>query len=865
MWAHGRIAAALHSLHRVMAGYPFKEIEAKWQAHWESQATFRVPKTVDTSKPKYYVLDMFPYPSGAGLHVGHPEGYTASDIVARYKRMRGFNVLHPMGWDAFGLPAEQYAIRTGTHPRITTERNVNRFREQLKSLGFSYDWEREIDTTDPAYYKWTQWIVKQLFERGLAYQEELPVWWCPELGTTLANEEVIDGKSEVGGFECVRRPLRQWVLKITEYADALLAGLDDLDWPSSTKEMQRNWIGRSEGAEIDFPVAGHPGVELRVFTTRPDTLFGATYMVLAPEHDLVAKLTTPEQRAAVEAYREAASRKSELERTELQKEKTGVFTGAYAVNPATGREIPIWIADYVLAGYGTGAIMAVPAQDQRDFEFAAKFGLPVIRTVQPPADFDGKSAWLGDGIVINSGFLNGKSVEQAKAAMIEWLERQGHGERRVNYRLRDWLFSRQRYWGEPFPIVFVDGEAKTVSDGELPVRLPELEDFKPSGSPEGPLAKAGAWLETVDPETGKKARRETNTMPQWAGSCWYYLRFIDPHNDERLVDPALEKYWMPVDLYIGGSEHAVLHLLYARFWHKVLYDAGVVSTPEPFMKLVHQGIILGELEFTVNGERVPEEQVEKQGDKFVLRDRPDVVVEARAYKMSKARGNVVNPDEIVARYGADAFRLYEMFMGPLEQVKPWNTRGVEGTHRFLNRAWRLVAGSDADDGGNVPALVDTPPTREQSRLLHQTIAKVTDDIEAMRFNTAISALMELTNAAYKWPSLPRAVAEPYVLLLSPLAPHLAEELWQRLGHGESLAYHAWPVADPALLKADVLEIPVQVNGKVRGKISVPAEAHEDEVIEIAKADQNVGKHLAGQSVKHAIYVRGRIVNFVVGR
>jgi len=847
-----------------MAAYPFKEIEAKWQAHWESQATFRTPAKVDTSKPKYYVLDMFPYPSGDGLHVGHPEGYTATDIVARYKRMRGFNVLHPMGWDAFGLPAEQYAVRTGTHPRITTKRNIQRFREQLKSLGFSYDWEREVNTTDPGYYKWTQWIFKQLFDRGLAYQEELPVWWCPELGTTLANEEVIDGKSEVGGFDCVRRPLRQWVLKITQYADQLLQGLDGLDWPNSTKEMQRNWIGRSEGAEIDFAVAGHSSLALRAFTTRPDTLFGATYMVLAPEHDLVAQLTTPKQLAAVDAYRTAASRKSELERTELQKDKTGVFTGAHAVNPATGKEIPIWIADYVLAGYGTGAIMAVPAQDQRDFEFAAKFGLPVIRTVQPPPDFDDKSAWLGDGVAINSGFLNGKNVEQAKAAMIEWLEHEGKGERRVNYKLRDWLFSRQRYWGEPFPIVFIDGKAKTVSESELPVLLPELDDFKPSGSPEGPLAKAGAWLEVVDPATGKRARRETNTMPQWAGSCWYYLRFIDPTNAKQIVDPELEKYWQPVDLYVGGGEHAVLHLLYARFWHKVLYDAGIVSTPEPFQKLVHQGIILGELEFTVNGERVSEDDVEKRGDKFVLRDAPDVALEARAFKMSKSRGNVVNPDDIIARYGADAFRLYEMFLGPLEQVKPWNTRGVEGMVRFLNRAWRLIAGADAEDGGNAPPLDNAAPTREQQRLLHQTIAKVTEDIEAMRFNTAISALMELTNAAYKWPSMPRSVADTFALLLAPLAPHLGEELWQRLGHKESLAYHAWPVADAALLKADVLEIPVQVNGKVRGKISVPAEALEAEVIEIAKQDQNVGKHLAGQNVKRAIYVRGRIVNFVVG-
>jgi leucyl-tRNA synthetase len=900
--------------------YPFTDIEAKWQAHWRTQGTFRTPAKVDTTRPKYYVLDMFPYPSGEGLHVGHPEGYTASDIIARYKRMRGFNVLHPMGWDAFGLPAEQYALKTGTHPKVTTERNVRRFREQLQKLGFSYDWEREVNTTDPAYYKWTQWIFKQLFERGLAYQEELPVWWCPELATTLANEEVIDGKSEVGGFPCVRRPLRQWVLKITEYADQLLEGLDALDWPDSTKEMQRNWIGRSEGAEIDFLVdAGGAGdgrraPRLRVFTTRPDTLFGATYMVVAPEHELVDQLTVDAQRSLVAAYKEQASRKSDLERTELQKVKTGVFTGSYALNPATGGRVPIWVADYVLAGYGTGAIMAVPAQDTRDFEFAATYGLPVVRTVRPEPGFAGDGAYLGDGEIINSGFLNGLRVAQAKARMIEWLEKSGAGERRVNYKLRDWLFSRQRYWGEPFPIVFVDDTPQTVSEAELPVRLPELEEFKPSGTLEGPLATAGAWLETRDEATGKRARRETNTMPQWAGSCWYYLRFIDPTNAQQLVDPELERYWMPVDLYIGGSEHAVLHLLYARFWHKVLHAAGFVSSPEPFARLVHQGMILGELEFTlyrdtqgraVSAEHVrndvdtrtglavtldhaDEEQIEKRGDKFVLRDAPDVVLEARAFKMSKSRGNVVNPDDIIARYGADAFRLYEMFMGPLEQVKPWNTRGVEGTFRFLNRAWRLIAGAggderddDADARGGASsggtngarrdvgarggsALADAEPTREQLRALHAAIAKVTEDIEALRFNTAISALMELVNTAYKWPNLPRAIAEPFVLLLAPLAPHLAEELWQRLGHAESLAYRAWPAADPAYLRADVIEIPVQVNGKVRGKIQVPAEAGESEVIDIARADQNVGRHLEGQTVKRAIYVRGRIVNFVVG-
>ena len=868
-----------------MAGYPFKDIESKWQRYWEEHGTFRTPDDVDTSKPKYYVLDMFPYPSGDGLHVGHPEGYTASDIVARYKRMRGFNVLHPIGWDAFGLPAEQYAVRTGTHPKITTERNIERFRKQLKSLGLSFDWSREVNTTDPAYYKWTQWIFKQLFERGLAYQEELPVWWCPELGTTLANEEVIDGKSEVGGFPCVRRPLRQWVLKITAYADALLEGLDELDWPDSTKEMQRNWIGRSEGAEIDFEIDGRPE-KLRVFTTRPDTLFGATYMVLAPEHALVDALTTPERRAEVDAYRAQAARKSELERAELQKEKTGVFTGAHAINPANGERIPIYIADYVLASYGTGAIMAVPAQDERDYEFAVAHGLPIVRTVEPPQGFEG-GAYTGDGRIINSGFLDGCTVADAKSKMIDWLEANGKGRRKINYKLRDWLFSRQRYWGEPFPIVFVDGEPKAVPDDALPVTLPELEAFKPSGTPEGPLATAGDWIDTIDPETGKPAKRETNTMPQWAGSCWYYLRYIDPHNDERLVDPEKERYWMPVDLYVGGSEHAVLHLLYARFWHKVLYDAGVVSTPEPFRKLVHQGMILGELEYTayvgedgayvsavhvgdgkdtrsgrpVTAKRVDEADVEKRGERFVLREHPDVLVDARAHKMSKSRGNVVNPDAIVAQHGADAFRLYEMFMGPLEQVKPWSTTGVEGTHRFLNRVWRLLA---ADDGKLSPNVVSDAASREQLRVLHRTIAKVTEDIEALRMNTAIAALMEMTNAAYKWERVPRDCAEKLALLLSPFAPHIAEEVWSLLGHAESIAYAPWPQADPSLLASDTFEIPVQVNGKMRGRVTVPADANQDAVVAIAREDDNVRRHLEGQNVRRAIYVPGRILNFVVG-
>ena len=886
-----------------MSAYPFKEVEARWQAYWDRHQTFRVPEDVDRSRPKYYVLDMFPYPSGDGLHVGHPEGYTASDIIARYKRMRGFNVLHPIGWDAFGLPAEQYALRTGTHPRTTTERNVARFRSQLRSLGFSYDWSREINTTDPGYYRWTQWIFKQLFERGLAYQEEKPVWWCPELGTTLANEEVIDGKSEVGGFDCVRRPLRQWVLRITAYAEALLEGLDDLDWPDSTKEMQRNWIGRSEGVELEFPLAGGDVGEgrtrgtaaaggtggeggIRVFTTRPDTLFGATYMVLAPEHPLVDSITTDGQRQQVEDYCAAAATKSELERTELQKEKTGIFTGGYAINPASGEKIPVWVADYVLAAYGTGAIMAVPAEDERDWEFADAYGLPIVRTVQPPPDHEGP--WLGEGPSINSGFLNGLNVADSKARMIDWLEEHGHGERRVNYKLRDWLFSRQRYWGEPFPVIFVDGEPKTVDDADLPVKLPELDRYEPSGTAEGPLANAGDWLQTVDGATGRPARRETNTMPQWAGSCWYFLRYIDPENEEAPVDRELESYWMPVDLYVGGAEHAVLHLLYSRFWHKVLHDAGVVSTPEPFARLVHQGMILGELEYTrfddeagrpvsakfVRGGRdtrsgaavqratVDEGDVVKKGEHFVLRTDPDIRVDSRAHKMSKSRGNVVNPDEILERYGADAFRLYEMFMGPLEQVKPWNTRGVEGTYRFLNRVWRMLADS-GNGSGLKDSVRDCEPTVAQSRALHRTIAKVTEDIEGLRFNTAIAALMEFTNTASKWETMPREVARQFVLILAPLAPHLAEELWQRLGHDASLAYVAWPEARDEFLRSETVEVAVQVNGKTRGRVALPVEATEAQALAIARDDANVARHIGGKEIRRSIYVPGRIVNFVV--
>ncbi|MCC5915159.1 MAG: leucine--tRNA ligase [Balneolaceae bacterium] len=860
-----------------MSTYNPSEIETRWQKYWLENKTFRTPE--DHSKPKYYVLDMFPYPSGSGLHVGHPEGYTATDIIARYKRMKGYNVLHPIGWDAFGLPAEQYAVKTGTHPRDTTEKNINRFREQLQMLGFSYDWDREVNTTDPDYYKWTQWIFLQLFNKGLAYEDEQPVNWCPQLGTVLANEEVIDGKSEVGGFPVIRKPMRQWVLKITEYADRLLADLDDLEWPESTKEMQRNWIGKSIGAEIDFQIDKHEGTEIRVFTTRPDTIFGATYMVLAPEHHLVNKITTDEQRDKVEKYREEAAKKSDLERQELTKEKSGVFTGAYAINPANGKEIPVWIADYVLAHYGTGAIMAVPGQDERDWEFAETFDLPIIRTVQPPEDFDGK-AYTEDGPAINSDFLNGLDITAAKKKIIEWLEENGVGKKSINFKLRDWLFSRQRYWGEPFPIIHVDGKPKAVSEEDLPVTLPEIDDFQPTESGEPPLARAKDWVKTTDPETGNPALRETNTMPQWAGSCWYYLRYISPEFDGAPVDKGDENYWMPVDLYVGGSEHSVLHLLYARFWHKVLYDCGLVSTKEPFKKLVHQGMILGEVEYTAYqkdgkmisadeaaGEsgvtRVPlsDSDVEKKGERFVMKG-TEITVEAKAHKMSKSRGNVINPDDVVDRYGADSLRLYEMFMGPLEQVKPWSTKGVEGVNRFLNRAWRLLFNNDEKSSLKV---TDSEPNAEQLKVLHEAIKKVTDDIEEMRFNTAISALMIFVNEANQWDSMPKSVAEPFVILLSPFAPHIAEEMWSRLGHGGSLAYEKWPEYDEKLMVSKTVEYPVQVNGKVRANIEVPADKAKDKefVIGLAKQQQNVEKYLDGSTIIKEIFVPERIVNLVV--
>ncbi len=859
-----------------MSTYDPSKIEPRWQKYWLENKTFKTPENKD--KPKYYILDMFPYPSGSGLHVGHPEGYTATDILARYKRMKGFNVLHPIGWDAFGLPAEQYAVKTGTHPRETTEKNIKIFREQLQMLGFSYDWDREVDTTDPNYYKWTQWIFLKLFERGLAYESEEPVNWCPELGTVLANEEVIDGKSEVGGFPVIRRPMRQWVLKITAYAERLLEDLEGLDWPESTKEMQRNWIGKSIGAEIDFAVPQHEE-KIRVFTTRPDTIFGATYMVLAPEHYLVDVVTTDEQKEEVAKYKEYAEQKSDLERQDLSKQKSGVFTGGYAINPANGKEIPIWIADYVLAHYGTGAIMAVPGEDERDWEFAEQYGLPIVRTVQPPDDFEG-TAFTGDGPSINSDFLDGLYITDAKTKIINWLEENGVGKKSVNYKLRDWLFSRQRYWGEPFPIIHVDGEPKPVPEKDLPVTLPDVDDFQPTKTGEPPLARAKNWVETTDPETGKKALRETNTMPQWAGSCWYYLRYISPDFDGGPVDQNEEKYWMPVDLYVGGSEHSVLHLLYARFWHKVLYDCGVVSTKEPFQKLVHQGMILGEVEYTayekdgkiisaeeaaktegVKRVKLSENDVEKKGERFVMKG-TEIMVDSKAHKMSKSRGNVINPDDVVEKYGADSLRLYEMFMGPLEQVKPWSTKGVEGVNRFLNRTWRLFFGENKEEKINIS---EDNPSSEQLKVLHEAIKKVTEDIENMRFNTAISALMIFVNEANSWENVPRSVAEPFLILLSPFAPHIAEEIWNRLGHKQSLAHEDWPQFKEEFLVEESVEIPVQVNGKVRANITVPADKQKDKefVIGLAKQQKNIIRYLDKTTIIKEIFVPGRIVNLVV--
>ncbi len=847
--------------------YEFSDIEAKWQKYWENNRTFKADDF--SSKPKFYCLDMFPYPSGAGLHVGHPEGYTATDITCRYLRMKGYNVLHPMGWDAFGLPAEQYAIETGTRPEITTQKNIDNFRRQIKALGFSYDWDREINTTRPDYFKWTQWIFSQLHKKGLAYLDEIPVNWCPALGTVLANEEVINGVSERGGHPVIRRPMKQWMLRITEYAERLLTDLDELDWPEGVKEMQRNWIGKSTGAEVSFMTDA--GEAITVYTTRPDTLFGATYMVLAPEHPLVEKLTTADRKAAVEAYREQTANKSELARTGDNTEKTGAFTGSYAINPVDGRKIPIWIADYVLISYGTGAIMAVPAHDTRDFEFAKTFGLPVICIIEPDAEaakaenadveavLRGDACWTGEGKLIHSANsdgldLNGLSVADSKPAATRWLEARGLGKEAVKYKLRDWLFSRQRYWGEPFPIIhYEDGSIELVNSDELPVNLPEMEDFKPSGDGEPPLAKAKEWLAYTDPKTGRKGRRETNTMPQWAGSCWYYLRYIDPHNPDQAWDPAKEKYWMPVDLYVGGAEHAVLHLLYARFWHKVLFDLGLVSTKEPFKKLINQGMILGVSYKDQRGVLVPTDQVEFTAAGPVRKSDGEALIEFPA-KMSKSLRNVVNPDDVIREYGADSMRLYEMFMGPLEATKPWSTKGVEGVFRFLKRAHRMFQEAE---------VVDAECTKDQLRLLHATIKKVTQDLDNFGFNTAISQMMIFLNEFSKLEKLPREAAEKFVLLLSPFAPHLGEELWEQLGHTESLAYAPWPTWDEAVLKLDEIEILVQVLGKPKARLMMPVDVKQEEAEKIALASAEVQAALGGKPVRKMIFVPGRLLNIVI--
>ncbi|MGO4890054.1 leucine--tRNA ligase [Anaerobacillus sp. MEB173] len=801
--------------------FSHKEIELKWQKYWDENKTFKTDE--DYTKEKFYALDMFPYPSGAGLHVGHPEGYTATDILSRMKRMQGYNVLHPMGWDAFGLPAEQYALDTGKHPREFTQLNIDNFRRQIKSLGFSYDWDREVDTTDPKYYKWTQWIFLQLYKKGLAYVDEVAVNWCPALGTVLANEEVIDGKSERGGHPVERRPMKQWILKITEYADRLLEDLEELDWPESIKDMQRNWIGRSEGAEVVFDVDGHDE-KITVFTTRPDTLFGATYAVLAPEHKLVDKIATAEQKEAVEAYKKKVATKSDLERTELAKEKTGVFTGAYVINPVSNEKLPIWIADYVLVSYGSGAIMAVPAHDERDYEFAKTFDLPITEVVS--GGNIAEEAYTGDGTLVNSGFLNGLNKQQAISKMIDWLEENGKGNKKITYRLRDWLFSRQRYWGEPIPIIHLeDGTMKPVPEEELPLVLPEMDEIKPSGTGESPLANDEEWLNIIDKETGLKGRRETNTMPQWAGSCWYYLRYIDPHNDNALADREKLKHWLPVDIYIGGAEHAVLHLLYARFWHKVLYDLGIVPTKEPFQKLYNQGMILGE-----NNE-----------------------------KMSKSKGNVVNPDDIIESHGADTLRLYEMFMGPLDASIAWSENGLDGARRFLDRIWRLFV---TDEGTLNPAITADNGDDAFVRVYHQTVKKVSEDFAGLRFNVGISQLMVFINEGYKQKQLPKEMMEGFVKLIAPVAPHIAEELWEKLGHTTTISYEAWPAFDESYLVEDEIEIVVQLNGKVKAKLVIPKDASKDQMEAIAMADDKVKAELDGKTIRKVIAVPGKLVNIV---
>ena len=838
--------------------YQFAEIEKKWQQFWEGNKTFKAVDC-DGSRPKYYVLDMFPYPSGQGLHVGHPEGYTASDIVSRYKRMKGFNVLHPMGWDAFGLPAEQYAVQTGTHPAQTTQKNIDNMRRQIMDLGFSYDWERQVDTTDPNYYKWTQWIFLKFYnsyfdeteqkakpieqlpipegfadqqkqeyidDHRLAYESEAPVNWCPELGTVLANEEVIGGVSERGGHPVIRKPMRQWMLRITKYCERLLDGLAEVDWSDSIKKLQRDWIGKSIGAETDFKVDGHEEV-IRIFTTRPDTLFGATYMVMAPEHQLVDVITTNEYKQAVVQYLQAAAQKNDLDRTDLAKEKTGQFTGAYAINPVNGDKIPIWISDYVLISYGTGAIMAVPAHDERDFEFATKFELPIIQVVQPPKGLEDQKCFVEDGTAINSGRFNGLPTPQFKEKISEWLQENRLGEKAGNYKLRDWLFSRQRYWGEPFPIIHKeDGTRVALSEDELPLVPPVVEDYKPTGDGEPPLAKASDWVNVTLPD-GSKGKRETNTMPQWAGSCWYYLRYTDPDNNTVAFDPEKEKYWLSVDLYIGGAEHAVLHLLYSRFWHMLLHDLGYVQSKEPFKKLINQGMILGE-----DGQ-----------------------------KMSKSRGNVINPDEVITGYGADSMRLYEMFMGPLEATKPWNMRGVEGVHRFLGKTWRMIV--DEESGEVLSSVQDANADEETTRILHQTIKKVGDDIDNFGFNTAISQMMIFVNHLGKLRVRSKSVIEKFLLVLSPFAPHIAEELWARTGHVNSLAYEDWPDYDPKLVKEKEIELAVQIMGKIKDKIVVGADAAEEQIKEKALSSEKVIAAMAGKEPKKVIVIKSRLVNIVV--
>lgn len=800
--------------------YDHKKIESKWQRYWDEHKTFKT--TEDKAKKNYYALDMFPYPSGQGLHVGHPEGYTATDIISRMKRMQGYNVLHPMGWDAFGLPAEQYALKTGNSPREFTKKNINNFRRQIKSLGLSYDWDREVNTTDPAYYKWTQWIFEQLYKRGLAYEAEIPVNWSPDLGTVVANEEVIDGKTERGGFPVIRKPMRQWVLKITAYADRLIDDLDDLDWPEAIKEQQKNWIGRSVGATIDFKVADKEA-EIEVFTTRPDTLFGTSAITIAPEHELVETLTTADQKEAVEKYLEEVSHKSDLERTDLAKDKTGVFTGSYAIDPVNGAKVPIWIADYVLASYGTGAVMVSAAHDPRDWEFAKKYDIPMIQVIAG-GDIT-KEAYTGEGKYINSGFLDGlEDKEKAIELMIEWLKEHHVGDKKVNYRLRDWTFSRQRYWGEPIPVIhWEDGETTLVPEDELPLLLPKSNDIKPSGTGESPLANLEDWVNVVD-ENGRKGRRETNTMPQWAGSSWYFLRYVDPHNKDVIADPEKLKEWLPVDLYVGGAEHAVLHLLYARFWHKFLYDLGVVPTKEPFQKLVNQGMILGN-----NHE-----------------------------KMSKSKGNVVNPDDIVEEYGADTLRLYEMFMGPLDASIAWSEDGLNGANKFVNRVWNLII----DEEGHLRDRITTINDGDLDLVYNQTVKKVTEDYEKLHFNTAISQLMVLVNEFYKAEALPLEYVEGLVKLLAPITPHMAEELWNQLGHEESLAYASWPTYDETKLVEDTVEIVVQINGKIRQRLNVSRDATKEQLEEIALNDEKVKEELAGKTLRRVIAVPGKLINIV---